>query len=104
MLIILGAVSMEFAGKGAWLFQAKGLLILGDASYSLYLAHGLLLLGSSKLLLYQLRIQQFITPDGAIIIFFCLCCAMAPAISKWIEKPLIKWVRKFCFLKSATGN
>jgi peptidoglycan/LPS O-acetylase OafA/YrhL len=95
MLIVLGAVSMEAAGKGTRIFKNSVLLVMGNASYSLYLIHTLCFFGVSTLLLYKLKLQTIVGPDGALIIYFVVCCGIALIVHNFIEKPstrLIRWL------------
>jgi exopolysaccharide production protein ExoZ len=94
MIIVLGIVSMESAGKQVKFLENKVLLTIGEASYALYLVHGLCFFGISNILLYQLKIQEIINPDGAVIAYLIICCAIAIAVHKWIEIPLIMVTRK----------
>lgn len=94
MLIVLGAVSMESIGNGMRLFRINILLTMGDASYALYLIHGLCFFGVSNILLYTLKLQELTTPDIAIIVYLLVCCIIAIAVNKFIEKPSIRLTRK----------
>ena len=88
MMIVLGAVSMEIDGR-IKIFNSRLMLLLGNASYSLYLIHGLTFFGISNLLLYKFRMQDQIGPDGAVILYLIICCGIAIIVHKLIEKPLM---------------
>jgi exopolysaccharide production protein ExoZ len=93
MMIVLGAVSLEAQGKGARLFGSKLMLLLGNASYALYLVHGLCFVGVSNWLLYSLKLQEKIGPDGAILVYLLVCCVISILVHILVEKPITKGTR-----------
>lgn len=100
VLIVLGATSMEVSKRGVLLFGSKILLTLGEASYALYLVHGLCFMTLTGFLLHKIRLQDFLTPDGAILAYLAICCLIAIVVNKWVEKPSIFLVRKMLRAKT----
>jgi exopolysaccharide production protein ExoZ len=94
MMIVLGAVGMEVAGKGKRLFGSRIMLALGNASYALYLVHTMCFIGVSLLLFYKLKVQDYVGPDGAVLAFLAVTCVLAIAVHHLIEKPATRYVRK----------
>jgi exopolysaccharide production protein ExoZ len=94
MLVVFGAVSMEAAGHGRRLFGNRVMLELGNASYALYLVHTICFVGVSNVLLYHLRIQHFVGPDLAVIVYLAVCCLISIAVHHLVEKPSTRYVRK----------
>ena len=94
MLIVLGSVSMEAAGRGRRLFGSSIMLELGNASYALYLTHSLCFIGVSKLVFYTLRVQARIGADGAVLVFIAIAIAIAIAVHHLVEKPVNRGIRR----------
>jgi len=95
MLIVLGATSLEIAGKWYRLFRIRPLLILGEASYSIYLIHSVCFFGIANVIWYQWKLQQVITPDGSILVYLVVCCLIGILVHKIVEKPAIYTARQF---------
>ncbi|BCQ23182.1 acyltransferase [Caballeronia sp. NK8] len=101
MLIVLGAVGMEAAGKGMRLFGSRIVLQLGAASYALYLTHSLCFVGISLVLLYKIKVQNYVGPDGAILVYLLVCVAVGMLTHWLVEKPVTKLMRKLMPRKPA---
>lgn len=89
-LIIAGAVALERQGL---VVRSAALAMLGDASYTLYLAHenvGATLLKIAVKLRLTDHVDHHILYVGfvATIIFFSLL------FYRWVEKPLLGWMRR----------
>ncbi len=86
-LLSAGIIWLEKA-KPEWIGKNKFLLLLGDASYSIYLAHPLCyaMLGS---LLRRAYFLSHLPGDVLILIFVCLATASGILFHLYIEKPLI---------------
>jgi peptidoglycan/LPS O-acetylase OafA/YrhL len=90
MLIVLGAASLD-AVRASNL--PKTLLLLGDASYSVYLTHGFVI----NLALFG--VEKLLAPQGAMIqgvslVVLVLAVAFGCAFYLWVERPLIEALRK----------
>ncbi len=94
IILVLGAVSMDWGGKAAWVFNSKIMLLIGDSSYSLYLVHACCFFGVSNVLLYNLKVQNYITPDGAILLYLAVCCFISIIVHLCVEKPINRLIRK----------
>lgn len=94
-LIVAGALGVEQAGgAGPWPVRFVGLLVLlGDASYSLYLVHGLTLPACEKLLRSA--------PVLGVLLGIILSIAAAILCHVKLEKPLARWLLT---RKPATGQ
>lgn len=86
LLIVAGALGVEQAGgAGPWPPRFTGLLILlGDASYSLYLIHGLTLPACEKLLRHH--------PVLGVLLGVALSLVAAILCHLKLEKPLARWL------------
>jgi exopolysaccharide production protein ExoZ len=93
MMIVLGAVSMEDCGKGRRIFGNRILLVLGNASYSIYLMHEILFFRFPSLLFDIIGIQKWAGPDVAALFFLASLVAIGVVIHYLIEKPLTRLVR-----------
>lgn len=89
--LLLGLIWLTRSSAGGWLTKRSGWRLLrkiGDASYSLYLLH----LG--VIFLYEdLAPTSEIDADLAIAGTLAVCVALALAAHRWIERPLINWLR-----------
>jgi peptidoglycan/LPS O-acetylase OafA/YrhL len=89
MLIVLGAASLDAARSSR---LPKVLLLLGDASYSVYLTHGFIIN------LAFFGVQKLLAPQGAMIqgislVVLALAVALGCAVYLWVERPLIEALR-----------
>jgi peptidoglycan/LPS O-acetylase OafA/YrhL len=107
-LIVAGCVFLEKSGTSNIFFRhqnfgpdlrpdlvgkprfARLLLLLGDASYSIYLFH-LLIFG--WIAAFYLRVGFFLNPDLAILIDAAIAVAGSLFFYKIIEVPLLRWLR-----------
>ena len=86
MLAFLATLSLE----GRWRVPAWWLL-LGNASYSLYLTHAYILQAIQKKLV---PMDAFSAPKAlSMIVSVVLCCAVAVACFNWLERPSTLWLR-----------
>jgi exopolysaccharide production protein ExoZ len=86
-LIVLGAVSLEDR-LARW--PVPPLLLLGDASYSLYLSHGIVL----KLVFAGLASSVLLHPLAAFLGVLALELALGVACYRRIEQPMLRRLRK----------
>lgn len=91
-LIVAGSVFLEKKRSPVFVHPPPVMMLLGDASYSIYLFHMLVfgLIGA-----VYLRVGFFLQPDWAILaetIVVVLSCLL---IYKWVELPLMRWLKKF---------
>jgi exopolysaccharide production protein ExoZ len=86
-LIVLGAVSLEDR-LARW--PVPPLLLLGDASYSLYLSHGIVL----KLVFAGLASSVLSHPLAAFLGVLALELALGVACYRRIELPMLRRLRK----------
>jgi exopolysaccharide production protein ExoZ len=101
-LIILGLVKLEDAGR--ILGGHRGLQLLGNASYALYLIHYPLisLLGKVALAARLNRLGL----AGAFIAYFGIlgvCLASSVVFHLWIERPVTRWIRALTETAPKTG-
>ena len=89
-LVVAGCVFLEKTGTSPRLFRHRAILLLGDASYSIYLFH-LLVLGLIAAL--YLRVGFFLNADALIPIHAVIAVAGSLVFYRWVEKPLLNWLR-----------
>jgi exopolysaccharide production protein ExoZ len=89
-LVVAGCVFLEKAGKAPRFFRHRAILLLGDASYSIYLFH-LLVLGLIAAI--YLRVGFFLNADVLIPIHAVIAVAVSLLFYKWVELPLLNWLR-----------
>jgi exopolysaccharide production protein ExoZ len=65
--------------------------LLGDASYSIYLFHMIIF---GLLAAFYLRVGFFLNPDLAIPIHAAIAVACSLLFYKWVEQPLLRWLKK----------
>lgn len=90
-LIVAGTVFLEKKQSRFFVQPPPLLMLLGDASYSIYLFHLLVL---SLIAALYLRVGFFLQPDWAIpleTLVAVLCCLL---IYKWVESPLLRFLKK----------
>ncbi|MGB8719013.1 MAG: acyltransferase [Desulfobacterales bacterium] len=85
--LLLGAVSLESGGMNV----PRGLVALGDSSYSLYLVHPFIVPAIGKLWL-ALRLSDHAPP--ALLFAAAFCCSLAAGHASYlaIEKPITRWL------------
>ncbi|MGV3558520.1 acyltransferase family protein [Larkinella arboricola] len=89
-LVVIAAILMESKRPLNWMDRLG--LLLGDASYAIYLTH---LAVISAVLGVWSRWQP--NANGIVILIVCcvLCCGIGIVVHKLVEKPLIKVLRPF---------
>lgn len=80
-LLVLGVLLLESNNK---IFLNKFLLLLGDASYSIYLTH----------LIVIYSVEKYITKDFNSLIMLISCMIIGILSYKFLEIPIMKLVRK----------
>jgi exopolysaccharide production protein ExoZ len=89
-VIVVCALLMEKAG----VFTRSGILLLfGDASYAIYLTHTILF----KILQSQARHSTMSSADDSLTmmtIYLVAATAVGVAVHVWIEKPVLRYVRR----------
>lgn len=90
-LVVTGCVLLERSGSTGFFQKHPLLLLLGDASYSIYLFHYLIFGAIGAI---YLRVGLFLPPDLAIPINAVLALVGCLPFYKWVEVPLLKWLRK----------
>lgn len=95
LLVVHAAVALEDRLGSRW---PRGMLLLGDASYALYLCHPLVFPFVHKLLT---RLDVLASPtlrlrDELLTVAVCLAVTIpvAIAIHRWIERPMTNWCRR----------
>jgi exopolysaccharide production protein ExoZ len=88
-LVVAGCVFLE--KSNAFIPRHPLILLLGDASYSLYLFHMIVF---GWIAAFYLRVGFFLNPDLAIPIHATIAVAGSLLFYKWVEKPLLQWLRK----------
>lgn len=100
LLIVAGALLLEHAGLTV---RSRLLLLLGAASYSIYLVHHIVVQ-------YLVRLAGGVAPnpsapalaiEGAVI--FVAAAAIGIAIHTWVEKPLSRWLRHILHRRPAVA-
>jgi peptidoglycan/LPS O-acetylase OafA/YrhL len=89
-LVVAGCVFLEKAGKSTRLFRHRAILLLGDASYSIYLFH---LIVFGWIAAIYLRVGFFLNADVLIPIHAVIAVAASLLFYKWVELPLLNWLR-----------
>jgi glutathione S-transferase len=97
VLAITGLSAMELAGR---LTLPRPMIVLGGASYLIYLVHvpALLVLGSTERRLHLLR---FAPPWALAGLFIALTLAGAVMLHLWVEKPMLGGIRRLTARKPA---
>lgn len=80
-LIVLGFLILESKNK---IFNSKLLLLLGNASYSIYLTHYIVIHG----------IDKFITTEYNNLFILLLCVAVGTLTYKYVELPMLNYTHK----------
>jgi peptidoglycan/LPS O-acetylase OafA/YrhL len=89
-LIVAGCVFLE--KSNAFIPRHPLILLLGDASYSIYLFHMIVL---GLIAAFYLRVGLFLDPDLAIPIHATIAVAGSLLFYKWVERPLLRWLKRF---------
>jgi peptidoglycan/LPS O-acetylase OafA/YrhL len=89
-LIILGATIIDYNGKTNKTFRTKVVQLLGASSYAIYLSHPITGILTDATIVYNLRIQHYISADGTILLMTATCAAVGIAAHKLVEIPLMK--------------
>ncbi len=89
-LVVAGCVFLEKSGASTRFFRNRVLLLLGDASYSIYLFH-LIVFGWIAAL--YLRLGFFLNADVMIPVHAAIAVAASLLFYKWVEKPLLNLLR-----------
>jgi exopolysaccharide production protein ExoZ len=76
---------------------ARLLLLLGDASYSLYLFHMIVF---GWIAAFYLRVGFFLNPDLAIPVHAAIAVAGSLLFYKVVESPLLRWLKRYDPLRS----
>jgi exopolysaccharide production protein ExoZ len=90
-LIVAGCVFLEKTRTTTSFLQHRFILLLGDASYSIYLFHVLVL---NLIDAFYLRVGFFLPPDLAIFIHLIIAIAGSLLFYKWVEIPLLNAFKK----------
>jgi peptidoglycan/LPS O-acetylase OafA/YrhL len=96
-LIVAGSVIMEKNGKltSAWLNQYS--ILLGDASYSIYLSHFITL---DLMMLFYSKANFIMQADLMIWVQVIMAVTLSIVFYKKIEKPLLQYINKSCIWDS----
>ncbi|NEP31589.1 MULTISPECIES: acyltransferase [unclassified Moorena] len=93
-ILIIGSVSLELSKN---IDVNPLLMILGDASYSIYLIHGFVMNNSTKILVNNLGLKIFLANSITLSIFAIFNAVIAVAVGCivyfYIEKPIISRLR-----------
>lgn len=90
-LVVAGCAFLEKSGASTRFFRNRVLLLLGDASYSIYLFHMIVF---GWIAAIYLRVGFFLNADAQIPIHAAIAVAASLLFYKWVEKPLLKWCGK----------
>jgi len=85
--LLLGAVSLESRGMNV----PRGLVALGDSSYSLYLVHPFIVPAMGKLWLAG-HLSDHASPAFLFVVAFSCSLAAGHASYRAIEKPMTRWL------------
>jgi exopolysaccharide production protein ExoZ len=89
-LIVAGCVFLEKTSTKASFIRHPLVVLLGDASYSIYLVHMLVF---GLIAAFYLRVGRlFIHPDVAIPVNALITIAGSLLFYKWLERPLLRWL------------
>lgn len=95
MMIVFGLASIEDRFGGRW---PKWTLLLGDASYSLYLCHVLILHLVSRLFEFQHLVVYGVARrrDEVLLVVSCLAVALpfSVLLYQWVERPITNLLRR----------
>ena len=89
--IVTGSVFLEKSGRLSRLFKNKWSLLLGNASYSIYLIHYTIL---GLLLILYTKTGPLLPPDALIWSQLMIVVAISIAFYKQVEQPLLRYMQK----------
>lgn len=95
----LGKPPRVVSERPAWLI---GLTNLGDSSYALYLLHPFILIVMQRLVKGRLMDADLLWPLVIATVAFAIVAAQL--VHKYIEKPLIQWLRELTDMKRPSGR
>lgn len=98
ILVLVGALLLEQAG---YTVKSRFVLLLGAASYAIYLAHPMVLQPVVPLFQALVPGTTLAHKAGAVVVAFTLAVAVGLAVHLWVEKPMTAWLRKRLKPKSA---
>lgn len=88
-LLVCGLVAAEWRKPRT---TPASLMLMGDASYTLYLLHFPMISAMCKVFTRFGRSPAWVSVS--FVSMFILCCAASVAFHKWIEKPLLELLRR----------
>jgi exopolysaccharide production protein ExoZ len=83
LFIVTGALAVE---RNGMLPRSKALLMLGDASYALYLTHGFVVSAT-------IWVMPLSSPWVRLLVACSLSILLALLLHRWVERPLTHWLR-----------
>jgi peptidoglycan/LPS O-acetylase OafA/YrhL len=89
--IVAGCVFLEKNGHLSRLFDNKWAMLLGNASYSIYLVHYTIF---GLLMLLYTKIGFLLPSDVMIWLQLILATAISLGFYKWVEKPLLRYMHR----------
>lgn len=89
--IVGGSVFLERYATEAFFRRCRLILLLGNASYSIYLVHGLVIM---LIYAFYLRVGFFLPPDLAIPVEAVIATLGGLLFYKWVETPLLGLLKK----------
>jgi peptidoglycan/LPS O-acetylase OafA/YrhL len=89
---VAGCVFLEKNGATVFFLRHPLIRLLGDASYSIYLCHFIVL---GLLAALYLRVGFFLNPYLAIPIHAAIAVAGSLLFYKWVEQPLLLWLKRY---------
>ncbi|WP_194134376.1 acyltransferase family protein [Salipiger mangrovisoli] len=88
-MMVTGFAGLELAGR---IRSNRGLVFLGDASYSIYLVHGIALSIFTKIVTAA-KLNQHLTPFLSLTLLVVLATLAGCLAHLWIERPLLAALR-----------
>lgn len=98
-LIILGAVAIE-----SWdfsIFKLKPVVLIGNASYSIYLIHEMTFYNINWWILHDAKAAYFVNSDIMVVVLTSICVALGVAVHLLIEMPIDRFLRRMFFARRA---
>jgi peptidoglycan/LPS O-acetylase OafA/YrhL len=90
VLMLAGALLLERSG---WRVKSRTLLLLGAASYAIYLVHPLVLQASVPFFAASIDDQGLPQKVGAIVFGFTASVIVGVLVHLWLERPMTAWLR-----------